>query len=424
VNQAELPSGMPEGRYFHEFGMNWRSLLAVMLGYAAGYNLMTYLASIFTPHLLAEFGWSKAQFSLVGTVGIATAVCGPIAGRMVDLLGVKTWAGVGIVCAPLIFLSYSFMNGDFGIFLLINVLQVVVLGMMTTSVCYSRLIAENFTLGRGVALGLMASAPALIGAIGAPVLTHYIEAEGWRAGYRAVAAFSAVAGGLAYFLIPGKAPAQPGAAKPKRSARSDYREILANPIFWLVFAGMFLCNLTFVTNMTQLKLILLDRSLDSHAASWMLSIFALSVVGGRLIVGVGLDRLPVNLTMAGAMALPATGLFILASGVEGPLLLAFAVAILGLSTGADGDVMSFVVMRFFRVEIYGSVLGLVGAAVALSGAVGSLLLSATLELTAAFDTFLFITGCAAIAGGLMFLPLRDGAFGTVRRRDRRVLAAS
>jgi MFS family permease len=168
----------------------------------------------------------------------------------------------------------------------------------------------------------------------------------------------------------------------------------------------------------------MERAMPSDEASWMLSVFALSVVGGRLSVGVALDRLPVNLTMTAAMALPAIGLFILASGAQEPLLLAFAVSILGLSTGADGDVMSYAVMSFFCVEIYGSTLGLVGASVALSGAVGAALLSWTLEVTEAFDTFLFVTGVAAIIGGLLFLPLRDGAFGSVRRIDRLEAAAS
>ncbi|MEZ5736782.1 MAG: MFS transporter [Novosphingobium sp.] len=404
----------PTGSYLSEFRFYWRPLLAAMLGYSAGYNLMNYLASIFTPYLLAEFGWSKSQFSLVGTVGIFTVICGPISGRVVDLIGVRTWAGIGIVAAPLIYVSYSLIGGDFRVFMLISVAQVILLGMMTTSVCYSRLIAENFSLGRGTALAFMASAPALAGALGAPLLTEYIDAQGWRAGYRAVATVSAIAGGIAFFLIPERKTVTGGRKKPKRNARAEYREILASPIFWLVVAGMFFCNLTVLTNVTQLKLILMDRAMPSDTASWMISIFAISVVGGRLIVGLALDRLPVHLTMASAMGLPAIGLFILAAGTESTPMLALAVSILGLSTGADGDVMAFVVMRFFPVEVYGSTLGLVGASVALSGAVGAALLSWTLHVTQVFDTFLYITGFSAIVGGLLFLPLRDGAFGTAR----------
>lgn len=203
TSEAIRPSlQAPGAGYLSEFARHWRLLAAVMLGYAAGYNLMSYLAGIFTPHLLQEFGWSKAQFSLVGAAGAFTVVCAPISGRIVDTIGVRTWAGLGIVAAPLIFAAYSFIDGDFRVFMLINVLQVILLGMMTTSVCYSRLIAENFTAGRGTALAFMASKPALVGALGAPLLNHYIDVEGWRSGYRAVATFSAVTGAVAFLLIP------------------------------------------------------------------------------------------------------------------------------------------------------------------------------------------------------------------------------
>src|SRR5271163_3813470 len=99
------------------------------------------------------------------------------------------------------------------------------------------------------------------------------------------------------------------------------------------------------------------------------------------------------------MALPGVGLLILASDVRAPELLAFAVALLGLSLGAEIDILGFLVMRFFKVEIFSTVIGLVGAAMALSGAAGSLLLSVTLRLSGVFSAFLFTTAVAAFAGG-------------------------
>lgn len=81
--------------YARELPANWRPLLAAMLGFGSGYNPWHYTANIFTPFLLQEFHWSRAQFSLVGTVSILTVICAPIAGRLADLLACAAWPAPG-----------------------------------------------------------------------------------------------------------------------------------------------------------------------------------------------------------------------------------------------------------------------------------------------------------------------------------------
>ena len=392
--------------YFGELRANWRPLAAASLGFAGGYNIGLYISALFTPHLMAEFGWSKAQFSLVGTTVIFTVVCAPIAGRLVDRFGVRAIATLGVVLSPLVYLGFSFANHDFRLFWALNAAQVILLGMTTTSVVYSRLIAEKLERARGVSLAIMASAPALIGGVFVPLLTALIDAEGWRSGYRALAVFSALAGCLALLLLrgPAKRPQpRPRAAMP--GGGTDYRAIFANPAFFVIIAGMLLCNLPLLTYATHLKTILLERGLESGQASWLVSLCAFSVAAGRWICGIALDRWPTHLVASLAMGLPASGLFILASGVETPALLALAAAACGFSIGADGEVMAYTVLRFFKVEVYSSVLGFVGSAVAGSGALGALVLSWTLAATGGFETFLVTAGLAAAAGGVLFLLL-------------------
>jgi MFS family permease len=54
---------------------------------------------------------------------------------------------------------------------------------------YTRLIAARFGRARGLALAMVASGPAIFGALGAPLLSRFIDAHGWRTGYQALAAF-------------------------------------------------------------------------------------------------------------------------------------------------------------------------------------------------------------------------------------------
>jgi sugar phosphate permease len=82
-----------------------------------------------------------------------------------------------------------------------------------------------------------------------------------------------------------------------------------------------------------------------------------------------------------------------------------AVLLLGLSYGAEGDLIGYLVASTFGVRIYGTVLGIMAASISLGSAIGSLLLSATLKSTGGYTTFLVITGTVTLAGSTLFLLL-------------------
>jgi predicted MFS family arabinose efflux permease len=306
------------------------------------------------------------------------------------------------------------MTGAVSQYLWLQVAQMTFMAMTTTSIVYSRLIAEEFTLTRGFSLALAGSTPAAVAALGAPFLTGFIDAHGWRAGYFALAAWSLLAGSTAFLLIPkGGHRARPRVSAVGRSMQ-EYRTIVKSRAFIIILVGMALCNLPFIVQSSQMGVILRERGLSSEAVGFLVSLFAFGVIGGRIVCGLCLDRFPTHIVVATAMALPAVGFFILASGITVTFLIAVAVALIGLSMGADMDIMPFVVMRYFRVEIFSTVIGLIGSAVASSAAIGSLLLSASLKLNGGdFTAFLVLCTFTAFTGGLSFLLLgRAGIRGT------------
>ncbi len=391
--------------YLSEFRSNWRGLTAAGIGLAVGYTFINYVTNIFSPYLIRDLGWAKSDFALLGLVVIVAAICQPLAGRLTDAIGVRRVAAIGVVSGPVLFLLLSQLSGPFWQFYVINVLQVILVGGTTSAVVYTRLIAEKFNVARGVALGVAACAPAIAGLIGAPFLSVLVENYGWRSGYIVVAGFVAVVGLVALALIPRDSSLVRMETSPRVRGAVDYRQILRDPAFQLIMAGMLLCNLTLTLQMTQVKIVLLDVGLNAAVASAMISLYAAGVIAGRLACGLALDRYPASIVSALTMAAPAIGLLMLASGASTPLLAGIAVAILGLATGAEGDVGAYLVMRYFPREIYGSVFGLVMSALSLSGAIGALLLSFTLALTGKFTMFLVISAVAAIVGGALFLLL-------------------
>lgn len=387
-----------------EIRLQWRALSAASIGLAFGYTFNNYVMNLISPHLLAEFRWERSRFALLGLVVILAIVCQPVAGRLADRFGERRVALVGVVSAPLLYLLLTRLDGSFGQLAAISAVQVILVGGTTSVVVYTRLIARSFKVARGMALGIAASAPALAGAVAAPVIGWLIATSGWRTTYVVLAATVAVFGALALALMPRAAVRDETVAREPR-AQVDYRALFRNRAFQLIIGGTLFCNLTITLQMSQINLMLADAGVIGTRSALMLTIYGGGVVSGRLLCGVALDRYPSHLVAAIAMAAPAIGLLILASGTGSLLLLALAIATLGLSLGAEGDIGAYLVMRHFPLAIYSSVVGLVIAALAGSGVIGTLLLSASLAQTGTFAAFLMLSAVATLGGAILFLAL-------------------
>jgi MFS family permease len=406
------------GAYLGELRAHGRALAAASIGFASGYQLTNYLANLFGPYLLHSFGWSKAQLSLGGVAALSTVILGPAAGRITDAIGVRPMATIGVISTPLIYAGYASMNGDIRIFLVLALLQTILMGLTTSSIVYARLVAQEFDRARGAALAIAACAPAATSMLLAHPLAYLIQLHGWRAGYLALAAATAISGAVTLLLVPHGSTNVASRAGKARTGGGLYRQLLRNSAFLVIMSALLLCNLPIMMQASQLGVLLQDHQVGASAVSWMVALYATSVLFGRAICGLSLDRFPTPLVVTAVMSLPGVGLLTLASGVTSTWVLAGSVALLGMSSGAEIDIISYLVMRYFPVHIFSSVIGLVGSAMALSAAGGALLLSYTLRISGGFGLFLALTGCASIVGGTSFLLLyrtdaeraRDGKF--------------
>jgi MFS family permease len=398
--------------YLSELRANLRPLTAATTGMAFGHQLTFYILSIFAPRLLTTFGWSKSQISAVGAITILAAITGPTYGRLTDIFGVRPVATIGVISAAVVFTGFSAMTGDFSQYVLLSLAYTLFVGATTTIVPYSRLIIERFNHARGLALSIAGCAPAVVGAVSAPIISRIIDIYGWRAGYVAVAAEMGLGGLIALLLIPHhtKGAAQTYQRSDRRPIREELAALARSGNFQVIFAAVFLCNLAFLLQTSQMALMLVDQGLTPLTAAVMISVYGLAVAAGRLACGVMLDRFPPQIGTAVAFGLAAIGLFVLASGIKVVVVVAVAVSLLGLSTGSEVIVLPFLAGHFFRVEIYGVVLGLLGGAVAISAALGAVLLSLTLKVTGSFTVFMLLGAVAIVMGSVLLCFLGQPRF--------------
>lgn len=391
--------------YLGELRTSWRYLAAACLGQGAGISLTNYIANLFTPHLLNAFGWTRADIAIVSTTAILGLFFQPIAGRMTDTFGVKRMALIGVIALPLIFVGLSMMTGILTQFILLYIIMYVIPGTTTGPTVYTRLIAENFERTRGLALALGACTPPAVVVFLAPSLAGFMDVHGWRNGYLLVAACLALGGMAALLLIPARGGESLKAARVSKPPAESYGAVLRKPALHLVMAGIVLCNLSFMMQTVHLKVILSERGIDSATGSLAVSLFAGSVIFGRIACGLALDRFPAHLVTAISMMLPGLGLVILATGTASPVPIAIAVIMFGASFGADGDIIAYLAMKYFKMEIYSTVVGFSLAALSLSTSGGSALMSLLLKMTGSYTPFIVLAAVAAFLGCGAFLML-------------------
>jgi len=390
--------------YFEELRSNWRPLLAAMIGLSSGFTALAFTNSIMGPHLIKAFGWSKADFALLGTLGLMTLIGLPIAGRLVDRFDVQRTALIGFIAGPISFVVMSRMSGDFFFYLILVVIQNL-LCMTTTSTVFTRTVVQHIVRARGMALAITASGPALTIAIAGPLLNNFVTDHGWRSGFIALAIFTAVGGAIAIALVPTRkiVPARAAAKQPK--GRDAYVQLGRMPVFWIMLAGITLSNVSQFMANSQLGVVLQAYEVPPRQISGMISTFAIGVLFGRLACGVALDRFSTPVVAMCVMAMPAIGQFLIAADLGDTTVLTGAILLVGLSYGAEGDLIGYLVARVFGIRIYGTVMGLMVASISLGSTGGALLLRATLKSTGGYGAFLVASGILALIGSLFFLLL-------------------
>lgn len=388
--------------------------MGACLGLAMGSALNIYTLSLFGPPLLAEFGWSKAQFALGSSLSLISLFFIPFVGRFVDRVGPRVAGTIGYIAVPVCFFAFSMMSGNILEFYAITLVKNV-LGVLTTSLVFCRVVVERFDTARGMALSVAMTGPPLVGALAAPIIGAVIDSEGWREGYRLVSLLSVLGGMLAVFLIGlrKRGTARGQAPEPKRKAapltRKEFFALARQPAFPLLIGGMFLINLPQVIVSSQMKLVLYENGAASTFATWLLSLYAISVIVGRFASGYALDRVQPHLVAIVTLGLPALGLFALASPFDMSWVLIGAIAVTGLAQGAEGDIGAILTSRKFDLQHYSFIYGFVIAAMSGASAVGSLILSYMLHRTDSYAGFLVLAGVVTLVGVLCFYFI--GRFG-------------
>ena len=369
---------------------------------------------VFLKPLSEEFGWSRTEISLgfsLSTLVLSAAL--PIIGRLVDRFGARRVTVPSLLLFGLGVVSFSILLPKLWHFYAIYVLLGVV-GSGTTPVSFSKVISQWFDRRRGIALGLIAAGSSLGSFVLPPFAHSLIDAVGWRQAYflLGVLVIAVTVPVVALFLrdtpqMVGLSPdsdrESPGAASEPAVAEQGLsnREAWRRGTFWLIVVAFFLMSLSFHGCFIHLVPMLMDRGIPGRQAALAISLLAVGSMTGRLGAGYLLDRFFGPRVAVALFCLATAGILLLWSGLGGGWAF-LAAMLLGLGMGAEGDIVPYLLSRYFGLRAFGEIYGYAFTAFVLGAVIGPLVMAASFDFTGSYQLVLGVSVASTLmATGLM-----------------------
>lgn len=340
-----------------EFKDNWLLVIVAMLGCGLGISsLPLYTAGVFIPHLTHDLGWQRSELSfavLLSTLVLAAA--SPIAGLLMDKFGTLKIVAGSLLIASGLFAFIGLNRLSLMEFYAIQI-TVAILGSGAAPVAYTKLVANRFEKSKGLALGLTLLGPSLVATFAPVIVAVAIARHGWQAGYLTVAALTVVMLPLLAILR----IFQPAACSPSRTSDKAQDDSLytvreRRTIFARLMIALGCYSLAIGGMLVHLTPMLVDGGMTTVAAAKIAALIGVSGIVGRLVGGWAADRIFGGYILGTIAVIAATGLAALATfGISVAPLSAIAV---GFALGTEGDMLGYLVSRYFSKKSYGKVFG-------------------------------------------------------------------
>jgi MFS family permease len=392
----------------------WLVVLGSTLALVVGNGpIILFTFGVLLQPISAEFGWQRSVLATaVVTSHITGALMMPFVGTVVDRVGVRRIALPAIVIFAIATASGGFLGASpLAFILLYGFLGLVGAGHSTLT--YGRVVSTWFDARRGLALGVTLSGIG-IGAALMPKYTHYFVAEyDWRHAYFALGAALLFIGFPAVALLVREKPRQ-ARVESVLTEGLTLSEALRGYRFWFASAAMLLAAAAINGTIAHIVPILTDRGIATDTATTAVAAAGLSLIIGRVLSGLALDRFYGPYVAAFFFVVPLVGMTMLGLGVTGALAVLAAV-LLGLGIGAEGDIMAYLTSRYFGIAHYGLIYGCILAFFTLGSGLGPWIMAHAFDTNRNYTAGLIGLGLALLAAIVLTVSL--GAYRYPPRED-------
>jgi MFS family permease len=394
-----------------EFARGWKVVLGCAIGVGCGISLQQYVGSLFVKELQAEFGWSRGQIAAAQGTLLLGVLIAPFVGKLKDTIGVRPIALFSVVMLGLLYIGFANMPGTLPIYYTLSA-ALIVLGSGTGAIGYSRAVVTWFDTGRGMALGLTLMGTSVVAIVAPPALTWLMQAHGWRMGYYALAGLSLLIALPGVFLFVfersnwvKKNVGEAEGAAIKQEAKIGYTVVqaLKQPRLYVLTASILFITIALVGIISQLVPLLTDKGISKGTAALLVSALAVSVLIGRIVIGLAFDKFHAPMVAFLSMGIPAVGALMLMGPSASLPLAVLAVVLIGFSQGAEVDVAAYFVAKYFGTRAYAAIYAVIGMGFAFGGIIGAVGVGALYDRFQNYDVALIAAAICFVIGSTLIL---------------------
>lgn len=359
-------------------------------------------------------GWSRSQVTAgMLIISVAAILLTPLLGFMIDRFGVRRigLCGMALYCTGIASLSLAGTSAWSwaALWAVVGVAEAFINpGLWTVA------IAQRFSSSRGLAIALVLCGGG-VAMIVWPVLTQaLIASHGWRTAYAVIGAGSALVVLPLMFMMfrdvaapapslgdgDGDGPFAIGGRHGQPKGLSVREGLKSSRFYRLALAG-FMMNVGLMALFVHFVPVSAATSIPRASAIALVGVIGAFSIVGRLTSGFLIDRFDGRLIGAISSAIPIAAAVLLYAG-DGANAAVIAAIFIGLSFGAEIDVIAYLASRYLGLRNFGALYGFIVSGLVFGSGVGPALASFCHDQFGNYDAFL-LTSIALFAISSAFL---------------------
>jgi MFS family permease len=360
---------------------------------------------LFVPRIQSSFGWNRGEILLSLTLfNIAAVIASPYTGRLIDRVGVRAVLFPSLVALGLGFVAAAYIAHSLAAFYAVAFLWgAATVG--TQSISYTKLISGWFVHHRGLAIGIAAAGLGAGYTVVPLIAAQFLARLAWQPAFAALGLVVLAALAVNFFV----ARPNPNATVVRTTDGLTLAEAIRTPEFAIIGCAILIASSALTGVVPHIALLALDNGLPPARAAVTASVYGLSTVFGRVLVGWLADRFFVPRVAAFFFGLSLMGFALagLYGAHAGLAMLAFLSLVIGLGFGAESDVIALLIVRYFGLRSFGAIYGWLLSAFLVGASAGPPLFGFGHDHFGSYAVPMTIASVAMLASIIFMLSLRQ-----------------
>ncbi|KJF19287.1 MFS transporter [Rhodococcus sp. WS3] len=393
-----------------ELVQHWNVLLGSIIGIGCGAIALPVAAiSIFMRDQQVDLGWSRTDLSIASMIVVVVlALSSPVVGWFADRYRTSNITAFSMFAMGGCFLLLSRVGDHLALYLGLFA-ATALLSAGVTTVPFARVVTINFVDNRGKALGLAMLGNGLSGFFLPLILVPLVAERGWRVGFVALAGVAIVAAPTVLVLLRINERRPADVKREEKSSTSTtaigmtVREAIVSRPFKVLAIAFPLIAIAGAGMQLHFISILGDNGLSAQWVAWYASAIGIALTVSRVLTGYLLDTFNAQRVSATIMAIGAVATLIFAfAGTWGSIFGAIAI---GLTVGAEIDMVGYFASKYFGFKSYGRVYGLLYSTILISTTISPLIYGAIRDRVGNYTPALIGTAVLLACSGIVLLAL-------------------